>query len=326
MEKRVENKKIAVLTSGGDSPGMNSAIQAIFLSAKKQNYTVYGVKDGYLGLYNNQIEILHIDDCSRVINTSGTFLGTARSLSFKNETTIRQQCAQNLKNLGIHQLIVIGGDGSYHGAMKLEELGIQCIGLPATIDNDINKTDFTIGFSTSVNNVLDAIEKLRDTSLSHNRCTIIEVMGRYRGDLALYGGLAAGVDLIVTKENNINKQFILDKVKKLKEQNKRHVIIVITENIFNVHELAKEVESFSGFETRAQVLGHIQRGGIPTVEDRVLATRMGHYAIQLLNQNIHNCGISLRKQKMTHFHFEDIFDDSNKVPNELFDIVNELTV
>ncbi|MDV3196078.1 MAG: ATP-dependent 6-phosphofructokinase [Candidatus Phytoplasma stylosanthis] len=315
---------MAVMTSGGDSPGMNSVIQAIVTTGLKKKLNIYIVRDGYLGLYNNQIEIIdYIDEFSRFINNSGTFLGTSRFLPFQNDFEIRKICAQNLKKLDIDTLIIIGGDGSYRGAVKLEELGIKCIGIPATIDNDIQKTDFTIGFSTSVNNVLDAIEKLRDTSLSHNRCTIIEVMGRQKGDLALYGGIAAGVDLIVTRENYIEKQIILDKIKTLKQQNKRHAIVVITENIFNVNELAKEVEKYSGFETRAQILGHIQRGGTPTVEDRVLASHMGNYAIKLLKENIHNCGISIKKQKITHFSFEDIFNSIEK-QNELFDIIKEL--
>ncbi|WP_341266832.1 ATP-dependent 6-phosphofructokinase [Candidatus Phytoplasma fraxini] len=254
------------------------------------------------------------------INRAGTYLGTTRFLPFQQDLSVRQKCVKNLQNKGINKLIIIGGDGSYRGAMKLEELGIQCIGVPATIDNDIQKTDLTIGFSTAVNNVLDAIEKVRDTSLSHNRCTLIEVMGRNKGDLALYGGLATCSDIIITKENLISKQLILDKIKNFKIQNKRHVIIVVTEHIFDVYKLAKEVESYSGFETRAQVLGHIQRGGTPTVEDRILATQMGNYAVNLLKQNIHNCAVAIQKQEIIHIDFNNILDVSN-VRNKLYDIL-----
>jgi 6-phosphofructokinase 1 len=320
MTHKEEMNKIAVLTSGGDSPGMNSAIRAIVLAGAKKNCTIYGIKDGYLGLYNHDIEILTPDNLPRIINISGTFLGTSRFLSFKDDLSVRQKCVQNLKKIGIDKLIIIGGDGSYNGATKLEELGIKCIGIPATIDNDINDTDFTIGFSTAVNNVMDAIEKLRDTSLSHNRCTILEVMGRNKGDLALYGGIAAGVDLIVTKENLMPKQMILDKIKSLKEQKRRHAIIIITENILNVFDLAKEIESYSGFETRAQVLGHIQRGGTPTVEDCVLATRMGVSAVELLNKNIHNCAIGIKKQEIIHTSFENVLNNKS-VLDKLFNII-----
>jgi len=215
------NKKIAVLTSGGDAPGMNNAIRAVVLSGIKNNFEVYGVKDGYLGLYNNQIDILNVDNLDpRIVNTGGTFLGTSRFKEFAIDLVVRQRCAKNLKDRNIDKLIVIGGNGSYHGAMKLEELEIKCVGIPATIDNDIQGTDFTIGFSTAVNNIFNTIGQLRDTSLSHCRCSIIEVMGRKKGSLALYSGIAAGADLIITQENFIEKKIILDKVKKMKKEKK----------------------------------------------------------------------------------------------------------
>ncbi|MEC4558847.1 MAG: 6-phosphofructokinase ['Conium maculatum' witches'-broom phytoplasma] len=324
MKNEQNLEKIAVLTSGGDAPGMNAAIRAVVMAGTNQNYEVYGVKDGYLGLYNNQIELLTPDSLDRIINVSGTFLGTSRFLPFKNELKVRQVCANNLTNLGITKLVVIGGDGSYHGAMKLDELGIKCVGIPATIDNDVNATDYTVGFSTALNNVVDAIEKLRDTSISHRRCSIIEVMGRHKGDLALYGGLAGGADMIVTSENPLDKQTIFDKVKTLYEKNQRHAIIVVTEHIFAVNELAKEVEKYSGFETRAQVLGHIQRGGAPTAEDLILANRMGSYAVELLKQDIHNCGIGIQGNKLTHLEFKSIFDQPY-VKDELFDVFAEIT-
>ncbi|TVY12187.1 ATP-dependent 6-phosphofructokinase [Candidatus Phytoplasma pini] len=318
------NKKIAVLTSGGDAPGMNNAIRAVVLSGIKNNFEIYGVKDGYLGLYENKIDILNVDKFDpRIVNTGGTCLGTSRFKKFATNLIVRQKCAENLKDKNIDKLIIIGGNGSYHGAMKLEELGIKCIGIPATIDNDIQGTDFTIGFSTAVNNILNTIGKLRDTSLSHCRCSILEVMGRNKGSLALYSGIAAGVDLIVTQENLIEKKIILDKVKKMKEENKRYVIIVITEHILEVNFLAKEIENYSGFETRGQILGHSQRGGSPTLEDCILATRMGVYAVELLKKDIHNCGVSLQKQEITHLNFENIFN-SLFVKDKILDILEKL--
>lgn len=323
MINKDKNMKIAVLTSGGDAPGMNSVIKTIVSLGAQKNICVYGVKDGYLGLYNNEIDILNDKEIPRITNVSGTFLGSARFPSFQYDLSIREKCAQNLKNLGIERLIIIGGNGSYYGAMKLEELGIKCIGIPATIDNDINKTDLAIGFSTAVNNIIDVIEKLRDTAFSHNRCIIAEVMGRDKGDLAFYSGIASEVDLIVTKENFVSEQFILDKIKEFKTQNRRHVIVVITEYILNVHDLAKKAESYSGFETRAQVLGHIQRGGTPTAEDRFLAVKMGYYAFKLLNKNIHDCGIGIQKNKIFHLSLDTICNSHN-ISNELFHFINYL--
>lgn len=323
MINKEKNMKIAVLTSGGDAPGMNSVVKTIVSLGSQKNICVYGVKDGYLGLYNNEIDILNDKEIPRIMNVSGTFLGSARFPSFQYDSSIPKKCAQNLKNLGIERLIIIGGNGSYHGAMKLEELGIKCICIPATIDNDINKTDLAIGFSTAVNNIIDVIEKLRDTACSHNRCIIAEVMGRDKGDLAFYSGIASGADLIVTKENFVSEQFILDKIKEFKTQNRRHVIVVITEHILNVHDLAKKVESYSGFETRVQVLGHIQRGGTPTAEDRFLAVKMVYYAFELLNKNIHGCAIGIQKNKIFHLSL-DTTCNSNNISNELFHFINYL--
>lgn len=308
-EKKLQ--KIAVLTSGGDAPGMNAAIRSVVLAGAKNGFKVYGVKDGYLGLFNNKIELLDEHALPRIINVAGTFLGTARFIPFKEDENVRKQCAQNLKNLGIEKLIVIGGDGSYQGALKLSNLGIQCVGIPATIDNDMNYTDFSIGFSTALNNIREAIEKLRDTSISHNRCIIIEVMGRHKGDLALYGGIATGADLIITRENPIEKQFIFEKAKALFEAKQRSVIIVFTEHILDIHILAKELETYIGFETRAQILGHIQRGGAPTAEDLVLASRMSYYAVELLAKDVHKCGIVISGFDLNYVDFETILFNPN---------------
>ncbi|QTX02738.1 6-phosphofructokinase [Candidatus Phytoplasma luffae] len=325
MKKEKELEKIAVLTSGGDAPGMNAAIRSVVLEGVKQGFEVYGVKDGFLGLYNKEIQLLEFNSLPRIINLSGTFLGTSRFTPFKEQLDISQQCANNLKKIGINKLVVIGGDGSYKGAMRLQELGVKCVGLPATIDNDIDYTDFTIGFSTALNNVINIIEKIRDTSISHRRCSIIEVMGRHKGDLALYGGIATGVDLIVTREHLLDKQKILDKIKELNKKNKRHVIVVVAENIFDISSLAKEVEKYSGFETRSQVLGYIQRGGTPTAEDLMLATRMGSLAVKLLKKDISNCGVGSQGLKLCHFYFEQIFDQ-NKQQYDLFDTISNFII
>ncbi|KXT29444.1 phosphofructokinase family protein [Candidatus Phytoplasma oryzae] len=307
LEKKYE--KIAILTSGGDAPGMNSVIRTVFLTSQKKNYKVYSIKDGFLGLYKNKIEEMTEKSFpSRILNISGTFLGTSRFIEFKTDKNIRQKCIQNLKQKNIETLIVVGGNGSYQGTLLLSRLGLKCIGIPATIDNDINYNDFTIGFSTAVNNITDAIDKIRDTSISHHRCTIIEVMGRITGDLALYGGIAKGVDIIITPQNIIPKKKILEKTKVLYNSQKRHLIIIITENILNIVNLAQEIEKYSGFETRVQVLGHIQRGGNPTAEDLFLSSQMGYYAVNLLSKGIYNVGVSFYKGDLCFFTLEKILE------------------
>ncbi|WP_457916033.1 ATP-dependent 6-phosphofructokinase [Candidatus Phytoplasma sacchari] len=306
LKKEKEFKKIAILTSGGDAPGMNAVIRTFFLTAKEK-YKIYGIKDGFLGLYKNQIEeLLEKNFPNRILNVSGTFLGTSRFKEFKTNEEIRKKCFQNLKQKDIETLIVIGGNGSYKGAFVLSKLGLKCIVIPATIDNDINYNDFTIGFSTAVNNITQTIEKLRDTSISHNRCSIIEVMGRNKGDLALYGGIAKGVDIIITPEFPISEEEILEKVKLLYNSKKRHVIIILTENIFNIFKLAKKIQTYTKFETRSQVLGYIQRGGNPTAEDLFLSSQMGNYAFVLLEREIYNVGVSLYKGNLCFFKLKKI--------------------
>ncbi|WCA22511.1 ATP-dependent 6-phosphofructokinase [Candidatus Phytoplasma oryzae] len=308
MKLEIKHEKIAILTSGGDAPGMNAVIRTIFLTAKNQ-YKIYSIKNGFLGLYNDEIEeLIEKKFPQRILNISGTFLGTSRFIEFKTKEEVRKKCFYNLKKKDIEKLIIIGGNGSYKGAMMLSQLGLKCICIPATIDNDINYNDLSIGFSTAVNNITKAIEQLRDTSISHHRCTIIEVMGRKQGDLALYSGIAKGVDIIVTPENFISKEKILDKVKFLYESKKRHVIIVVTENIFNIFSLANEIEKYSKFETRAQVLGYIQRGGHPTAEDLFLASQMGNYSVCLLEKNIFNGAVSFYKGDLCFFNFEKIIN------------------
>jgi 6-phosphofructokinase 1 len=274
-------KRIGVLTSGGDAPGMNAAIRAVVKAGMKYNIEVYGVYDGFRGLVEGKIEKLDYHSVNDKINRGGTFLGSARLSEFKDEK-VRQVALEQLKKFGIEALVTIGGDGTYMGALRLTEMGINCIGLPATIDNDIASTDFTIGFDTAINTAVDAVDKLRDTSNSHQRCSIVEVMGRYCGDVAIATALATGAEMVVTAETGFDLQKVLDTAKQCCEMNKRHALFIFTEHITDVYELAKKVESYSGFETRATVLGYIQRGGSPTARDRILASRLGVKAVELL--------------------------------------------
>ena len=274
-------KCIGVLTSGGDAPGMNAAIRAVTRTCLNRGIKIYGVRLGYKGLHDGEFIEFDRHSTRNIINIGGTFLKSARFPEFK-DPKVREEAIEQMKKVGMEALVVIGGDGSYNGALKLTEMGINCIGIPGTIDNDIPDTDFTIGFDTALNTIVDALDKLRDTSSSHQRCTILEVMGRRCGDLAVHAGLADGAEMIVTSESGFDEEEVIETLKRSKASDKKHALVVITEHITDVHELAKRVEEATGFETRANVLGHMQRGGRPSARDRVLASRMGVYAVELL--------------------------------------------
>jgi len=274
-------KKIGVLTSGGDAPGMNSAIRAVTRCALANGIEVYGIYDGYAGLHKDNIKQLTRRSVSDMVNRGGTFLGTARFPEFKEES-VRKEAIKNLQKHGIEALVVIGGDGSYMGAKKLSEMGYPCIGIPGTIDNDIAGTDYTIGFMTCLNTIVDAVDRLRDTSSSHNRISIVEVMGRYCGDLTLWSAIAGGSEYVVLPEVGFDENELLEHIETGEESGKKHAIIMITEHVTDVSELAKRIEARTGRETRATILGHIQRGGAPMAFDRVLASRMGAHAVELL--------------------------------------------
>lgn len=276
-------KKIGILTSGGDAPGMNCAIRAVVRAALANGLEVYGINDGYRGLINNDIHQMDRSSVSDIVNRGGTILRTARLPEFK-EVEVRQKAVEILKERGIEALVVIGGDGSYMGAKKLTEMGINCIGLPGTIDNDIASTDYTIGFDTAMNTIVDCIDKIRDTTESHSRCSIIEVMGNKCGDLALFCGLAEGAEMILTQDHPIPEEEIFETLRKMRAADPhKRAIIVVSEKLYpDIHAFAKRVQAETGFDTRANVLGHVQRGGAPSAFDRVLAARMGTYAVDCL--------------------------------------------
>ena len=291
-------KKIAVLTSGGDAPGMNAAIRGVVRSALAEGLEVFGIYDGYQGLYNNKIKQLNRYSVSDVINRGGTFLGSARFPEFK-DPNVRAKCAEILRSHGIDALVVIGGDGSYHGAMRLTEHGFPAIGLPGTIDNDIVGTDFTIGFDTAVTTAMDAIDKIRDTSSSHRRTFVIEVMGRNAGDIALWAGIATGADEIIIPEEGFKMEDIVASIKAGYECGKKHNIIVLAEGVMSAAEFGQKLkEAGDTSDLRVTELGHIQRGGSPTARDRVLASRMGAHAVKLLKQGIGGVAVGIRNEKM----------------------------
>ena len=274
-------KKFAVLTSGGDAPGMNAAIRAVVRTGLDKKLTVMGIQRGFSGLINGEIFEMDRRSVADIIQRGGTVLRTARSEEFKTEAG-QKKGAAILNAFGIDGLVVIGGDGSFHGARALSKYGINTVGLPGTIDNDLAYTDYTIGFDTAVNTVLDAINKLRDTSSSHERVSVVEVMGRNCGDIALYAGLAGGAESIIVPEKGYDINELCRTILEGKLRGKRHNLVIVAEGVGGANDIAKKVEEVTGIGARATILGHIQRGGSPTSNDRILASRLGYRAVELL--------------------------------------------
>jgi 6-phosphofructokinase 1 len=316
-------KKIAVMTSGGDAPGMNAAIRAVVRSGLHYDLEVYGISYGYKGLCEGDIRKLDRYDVTRIISRGGTILGSARYPEFK-DIKVREKAVEKLNELGIEAVIVIGGDGTYRGAQALSEMGIKCIGLPGTIDNDISSTDYTIGFFTSLQTVVDSIDKLRDTSMSHKRCSVVEVMGRYCGDLALYAGIAGGSEFIITPETGFDKEILIKGLTSSHEIGRKHAIVVVTEHMVNVNELAKEIEERTGFETRTTVLGYVQRGGDPVAFDRVLGTEMGEYAVQLLVNGKSGRAVGLKAMDYVDYDINFALNKKREIPNKRYGIIGRL--
>lgn len=285
-------QKIAVLTSGGDSQGMNAAVRAVVRSALFRGLEVYGVQRGYQGLLNEDIRPMDLRSVGDIIQRGGTILQTARCKEFLTPEG-QQRGADVLRKHGIDGLVVIGGDGSYQGANKLSKLGIKTMGLPGTIDNDIPFTDFTIGFDTATSIVVDAINKLRDTMTSHERSSVVEVMGRHCGDIALYAGLASGAESILVPEVPFDIREISQRMRENFQNGKRHSIVLVAEGVCGGDEIARQITEHSGIEPRVTVLGHIQRGGSPTHNDRILASRLGDFAVERLEagDSAKACGI-----------------------------------
>lgn len=292
-------KKIGVLTSGGDAPGMNAAVRAVVREGLHLGLEVYGIYEGYAGLHQDMIKKLDRGSVSDVVNRGGTFLGSARFPEFKEES-VRKEAIKNLEKHGIDALVVIGGDGSYMGAKKLTEMGYPCIGIPATIDNDIPGTSYTIGFDTALNVAMEAIDRLRDTSASHKRISIVEIMGRYCGDLTLKAAVAGGSEFVLVPEKGFDEAQLLEEIKAGISKGKKHALVAVCEHITDVNELAKSIEAHTGHVTRATVLGYIQRGGTPTARDRINASRMGSYAVKLLLEGQEGRCVGLLNSDLVH--------------------------
>ena len=306
---------IGVLTSGGDAPGMNAAVRAVVRTAISMGIKCYGIRRGYNGLIEGDVFEMSIRDVSDVIHRGGTVLYTARSPLFKTEEGINM-AVDTCRKLGINGIVVIGGDGSFRGAMDLSKHGIPCIGIPGTIDNDISSTDYTIGFDTAMNTAMHMVDKLRDTTQSHERCSVVEVMGRHAGWLALESGIAVGATAILVPEVEFDiDRDVVAKINETQRSGKKHFIIVVAEGVGSVEEIAKYVEDKTGIESRATILGHVQRGGSPTVRDREMASSMGYYAVKLLTSGASNRVVCYRSGKIVD---ADIFEALNM--NKPFDI------
>ena len=317
--------KIAVLTSGGDAPGMNAAIRSVVRTAISRNMEVMGVYRGFNGLINDDMKSMQLRDVSDIIHRGGTMLYTARSLRFKEREGV-EAAVETCKKHGIGGVVVIGGDGSFRGARSLSHAGIPCIGIPGTIDNDISCSEYTIGFDTAMNTAMSMVDKLRDTAQSHDRCSVVEVMGRGAGDLALKTGIAVGATYILVPERDYKIEDIIERMKKTQLSGKKHFIIVVAEGVGGVTELARQIETATGIESRATVLGHVQRGGSPTVRDRVYASRLGYHAVCLLEQGIGNRVVAVQHGRVTNYGITEALDMPRVFDQELYQIALDISI
>ena len=318
-------KKIGVLTSGGDAPGMNAAIRAVVRTALSKGMEVYGIRRGYVGLINGDIFKMDARSVSDIIRQGGTMLYTARCPEFRTEEGL-QKAKATCEELGLEGLVVIGGDGSFRGAADLSARGIHCVALPGTIDNDISCTDYTIGYDTAMNTSMEIVDKLRDTSQSHDRCTVVEVMGRNAGFIAVNTGIACGAIEIITKELPYDLDAIAKKMLEAKANGKQNFVIVVAEGIGNATEIAKIIEEKTHIESRATILGHVQRGGIPTVRDRVLATELAYHAVGLLEQGLSNRVVGIRNDQIVDFDIQEALSMEKPYEYELHKIAEEIAI
>lgn len=316
---------IGVLTSGGDAPGMNAAVRAVVRTAIAMGMNVKGVRRGYNGLIEGDIIDLDVRSVSDIIHRGGTVLYTARSPRFKTEEGMKE-AIDNCKKFGIEGIVVIGGDGSYRGARDLSMRGIPCVGVPGTIDNDISSTEYTIGFDTAMNTAMEMVDKIRDTAQSHDRCSVVEVMGRRAGYLALQTGIAVGATAILVPEVEHKVEDVIKKIRQTQKTGKKHFIIVVAEGVGGVEKIAEEIEKSTGIESRATILGHVQRGGNPTVRDRVIATQMGYAAVKLLKGGIGNRVIGLKKGEIVNYDIYEALNMKKPFDDEMYEIAHTTSI
>ena len=319
-------KSIAVLTSGGDSPGMNAAVRAVVRTACQRGIKVYGVDRGYTGLIKGDVHEMNLRSVSDIITRGGTILYSARCPEFKTEEGI-QKAVDTCKRVGIDGMVIIGGDGSFRGARDLSLRGIPCIGLPGTIDNDISCTDYTIGYDTCLNTIVQMVDRIRDTSESHDRCTVVEVMGRGAGYLALESGIAVGATSILVPEVEYDiERDIIARIREFQKTGKRHFIVIVAEGVGGTAEIAKKIEAESGVGSRAPLLGNVQRGGSPTARDRIMASQMGSRAVDLLTQGIGNRVVGIRDNKIVDFDIFEALKMTRTIDMKDYELAHEISI
>lgn len=325
MEQKI--RKIGVLTSGGDAPGMNAAIRAVTRTAINMGIQVVGIRKGYNGLIGGDIKELHGRDVSDIINRGGTILHTARSPEMKTEEGL-QKAAKIYEILSLDALIIIGGDGSFRGGAELAKYGVNSIGIPATIDLDLDCTEYTIGFDTAVNTGSDAINRLRDTSSSHERCSVVEVMGRNAGYIALWCAMAGGAEEVLVPEEKdvVTHQHVIQQILENRSVGKRHNLIVVAEGVGGTVRLAKEIQDITGIQTRATVLGHLQRGGSPTAIDRMHASMMGYLAVKAIVAGEKNRVVVYNKGEYQTLDIEEALQMKKEYNDETYDVVKILSI
>lgn len=319
-------KTIGVLTSGGDAPGMNAAVRAVVRTGCESGMKVIGVRRGYTGLINGDMFEMNLRSVSNIIQRGGTVLYSARCPEFKTQEGI-EKAAESCRKNKIDGLVVIGGDGSFRGARDLSLSGIPCVGVPGTIDNDIASTDYTIGYDTAMNTIMSMVDRIRDTSESHDRCSVVEVMGRSAGFLALNAGIAVGATSILIPEVPYDiERDVIERMRRTQLTGKKHFIIIVAEGIGGVEELAKHIQEKTGVESRATVLGHVQRGGSPTVKDRVVASEMGNYAVRLLEKGIGNRVVAMNNEKIIDLDIYEALNMKKSVDLNLYKVAHEISI
>ena len=319
-------KTIGVLTSGGDAPGMNAAIRAVVRAGCENGFRVMGIRRGYNGLMYGDMYEMNLRSVSNIINRGGTILYSARSPEFKTEEGM-QKAIDVCKQMDMQGVVVIGGDGSFRGARDLSLRGVPCVGIPGTIDNDIACSDYTIGYDTAMNTVMENVDRLRDTSESHDRCSVVEVMGRRAGYIALNSGIACGATTILIPEVDFDfEKDVIDRMRRTQKTGKRHFIIIVAEGIGGVNEMAKRIQEETGVESRATILGHVQRGGYPTVRDRVVGSTMGCRAVELLKQGIGNRVIALQKGELVDYDIFEALNMTKTIDLDLYKLAHEISI
>ena len=324
MDKQI--RRIGILTSGGDAPGMNAAVRAVVRTALSKGIKVIGIQRGYNGLLNGEVREMNLRSVSEIIHRGGTILYTARCLEFVTAEG-QKKGAEKCKELGIDAMVVVGGDGSFKGARALANLGIPCIGIPGTIDNEIACSEYTIGYDTAMNTAVEMIDKLRDTTQSHDRCSVVEVMGRNAGYIALNVGIATGALAILIPERPYDLDHdIISRMNQTQKTGKKHFIVIVAEGVGHAQELANEIQARTGIDSRATVLGHVQRGGSPTLRDRVTASQMGYHAVNLLEKGIYNRVVAVSADKIVDYDINVALSMHKTIDTMMLDVANTISI